>query len=260
MTGLAIFIAGGIFLCNVGLVAFLIFDSRRRSGQPSAPQVQPPLSEDENEDRLHEKSPKAACVGKSTLELDRFEAILAKTVKATVEEVLPNVLGDMIGDVRLKDVEFADDTESAETVPSMAQTDERPAPKFQPLSESATKDAFETDIRNFDDEPSAPVATGTSIDELEGAVDTAMNPDSTPEQQAQAGKILSEMQGTELLDRLSQNDDIDRRVNLCIRMSIRAEFESKKSPMAVPKSVKKSVAVKIVTDDIDDFNPADLLK
>lgn len=259
MTGFAIIIAGGIFLCNVGLVAFLVFDSRRKGGLPSPPPVQQPPLEDENAVK-HDESPKTAGVGKSTLELDRFEAILAKTVKTTVEEVLPNVLGDMIGDVRLKDVEFADDTESAETVPSMAQTDERPAPKFQPLSESATKDAFETDIRNFDDEPSAPVASGTTIDELEGAVDTAMNPDSTPQQQAQAGKILSEMQGTELLERLSQNDDIDRRVNLCIRMSIRAEFESKKSPMAVPKTVKKSVAVKIVTDDIDDFNPADLLK
>lgn len=259
MTGLAIFIAGGIFLCNVGLVAFLIFDSRR-SGQPSAPPVQPPQSEDENTDTPYEESPKTAGVGRSTLELDRFEAILAKTVKATVEEVLPNVLGDMIGDVRLKDVEFADETESAETVHSMSHTDEKPAPKFQPLSESATKDAFETDIRDFDDEPSAPVASGTTIDELEGAVDTVMNPDATPQQQAQAGKVLSEMQGTELLEKLSQNDDIDRRVNLCIRMSIRAEIESKEVPVSKPKTVKKSVAVKIVTDDIDDFNPADLLK
>ena len=260
MTGLAIFIAGGIFLCNVGLVAFLVFDSRRKGERPSPPQEQPPASEDENEDRSHEESPKTAGIGKSTLELDRFEAILAKTVKATVEEVLPNVLGDMLGEVRLKDVEFADETDSEETIPSVEHTDEKPAQKFQPLSESATKEAFETDIREFDDEPSAPVASGTTIDELESAVDTAMNPDATPQQQVQAGKILSEMQGTELLEKLSQNDDIDRRVNLCIRMSIRAEFESKKSPMAVPKSVKKSVAVKIVTDDIDDFNPADLLK
>lgn len=260
MTGLAIFIAGGIFLCNVGLVAFLVLDSRRKNGQPSPPPIQPPPLEEENADIQHEESPKTAGVGKSTLELDRFEAILAKTVKTTVEEVLPNVLGDMLGDVRLKDVEFADETDSIETIPSMEPTDEKPAQRFQPLSESATKDAFETDIRDFDDEPSAPVATGTTIDELEGAVDTAMNPDATPQQQAQAGKVLSEMQGTELLERLSQNDDIDRRVNLCIRMSIRAEFESKKSPMTMPKTVKKSVAVKIVTDDIDDFNPADLLK
>lgn len=260
MTGLAIFIAGGIFLCNVGLLAFLVLDSRRKGGQPSPPPVQPSPSEDENADTPHEESSKTAGVGKSTLELDRFEAILAKTVKTTVEEVLPNVLGDMLGDVRLKDVEFADDTESGETIPSMTPTDEKPAQKFQPLSESATNEAFDTDIRDFDDEPSAPVASGTTIDELEGAVDTAMNPDATPQQQAQAGKVLSEMQGTELLEKLSQNDDIDRRVNLCIRMSIRAEFESKKSPMAVPKSVKKSVAVKIVADDLNDFNPADLLK
>lgn len=260
MTGLAIFIAGGIFLCNVGLVAFLVLDSRRKGGQPSPPAAPPLQSKDENADSPTQESPKTAGVGKSTLELDRFEAMLAKTVKATVEEVLPGVVSEMIGEVRLKDVEFADDTESGETIPSMAPTKKKPAPRFQPLSESATKDAFETDIRDFDDEPSAPVASGTTIDELEGAVDTVMNPDATPQQQVQAGKILSEMQGTELLERLSQNDDIDRRVNLCIRMSIKAEIESKKAPVTMPKTVKKSVAVKIVTDDIDDFDPADLLK
>lgn len=261
MTGLAIFIAGGILLCNVALVAVVVIDSRKK-GKPKEN-----VSENSTVQESEEKNPasaeetqKKAGVGKSTFDIDKFESMMKETMKATVEEVLPSILSDMIGDVRLKDIEFADETESGETTPSMAQTDENPAPKFQPLSESATKDAFETDIRNFDDEPSAPVASGTTIDELEGAVDTAMNPDSTPQQQAQAGKILSEMQGTELLDRLSQNDDIDRRVNLCIRMSIRAEIESREVPMPKPKTVKKSVAVKIITDDIDDFNPADLLK
>lgn len=260
MTGLAIFIAGGIFLCNVGLVAFLVLDSRRKGGQLSSPPVQPTLPEDENAKSPHEESPKTAGVGKSTLELDRFEAMLAKTVRTTVKEVLPVMMEELIGDVRLKDVEFADDTESVETAVPMAQTEEKPVQKFQPLSESATKDAFETDIRDFDDEPSAPVASGTTIDELEGAVDTAMNPHATPRQQAEAGKILSEMQDTELMERLSQNDDIDRRVNLCIRMSIRAEFSSNGNNQTSSKAAKKTVSASIVADNPDDFDPADLLK
>lgn len=257
MTGLAIFIAGGILLCNVALVTVVVIDSRKKGRLKENEPVSSTNQESEEKNSASAENPqKKAGVGRSNFDIDRFESMM----KATVEKVLPAILTDMMGDVRLKDVEFDDETESGETTPFMAQTDEKPAQKFQPLSESATKDAFETDIRDFDDEPSAPVASGTTIDELEGAVDTAMNPDSTPQQQAQAGKILSEMQGTELLERLSQNDDIDRRVNLCIRMSIRAEIESRESPIPKPKTVKKSVAVKIVTDDIDDFNPADLLK
>lgn len=258
MTGLAIFIAGGILLCNFVLVAFLILDSRRKNCQPSPQQQQQP-SEDESADQPHEEQPKTAGVCKSSLELDRFESMLAKTVKDTVEQVLPVMLEDMIGDVRLKDVEFAED-EKSETKTSEEQTEEKPAHRFQPLSESAMNDAFETDIRDFDDEPSAPSASGTSIDELENAVDTAMNPEATPRQQAEAGKILSDMQGTELMERLSQNDDIDRRVNLCIRMSIRAEFSSNSNKPASGKTARKAVSVKIVTDNPDDFNPADLLK
>lgn len=256
MTGLAIFIAGGILLCNMALVAVVVLDSRKK-GKPEENRLEnSTIQESEDNNPPTEDSQKKAGVGKSNFDIDRFESMM----KATVEKVLPAILTDMIGEVRLKDVEFDEETESVESATSIARTDEKPAQKFQPLSESATKDAFETDIRAFDDEPSAPVASGTTIDELEGAVDTAMNPDSTPQQQVHAGKILSEMQGTELLERLSQNDDIDRRVNLCIRMSIRAEIESKEVPMPKPKTVKKSMAVKIVTDDIDDFNPADLLK
>lgn len=259
MTGLAIFIAGGIFLCNVGLVAFLVLDSRRKKNQQSPPPPPQQPSRDENADRPHDKQTKTAGVCKSYLELDRFESILAKTVKDTVEQVLPVMLEGMIGDVRLKDIEFVEE-EKTETKSSEVQSEGEQTRKFQPLSEAAMKDAFEIDIRDFDDEPSASSASGTSIEELENAVDTAMNPDATTQQQAEAGKILSEMQDTELMERLSQNDDIDRRVNLCIRMSIRAEFSSDGNKPSTHKVAKKSVSVNIVTDNPDDFDPADLLK
>ena len=108
--------------------------------------------------------------------------------------------------------------------------------------------------------PSAPMATGTSIEELEDAVNTAVNPNSTAEQQVKAGKLLAEIKDTELFDRIaSVNDDIDRRVNLCIRMSIKADIEAKNNTPTPPKTVRKSMSVKITTDDPDNFNPADML-
>lgn len=259
MTGIEIFIAGGILLCNVGLVAFLVIDSRRKSSLPLPSPSQEPAQEDENADIPQDEQPKVAGVCKSTFEVDRFESMLVKTVKDTVEQVLPDVLEGMIGDVRLKDVEFAED-ENPDKEISEEKSEEKPAHQFQPLSKSAMNDAFETDIRDFDDEPSAPLATGIPIDELENAVDIAMNPDATPQQQAEAGKVLAEMQDTELMERLTQNDDIDRRVNLCIRMSIRAEISSSVKKPTSNKAARKSVTVNIVTDNPDDFDPADLLK
>ena len=87
-----------------------------------------------------------------------------------------------------------------------------------------------------------------------------MDPDATPEQQAEAGKILSDLRDTELMERLtSTNDDIDRRVNLCIRMSIQAEIREKNSAAGLPRPVKKVSEIKTVTVKPEDFNPADML-
>ncbi len=86
----------------------------------------------------------------------------------------------MLGDVRLQDVEFADDKTDA-------QDSDEYKPHFTPLSSDETELAFGTDIREVDDMgPSAPMATGTSIEELEDAVNTAVNPNSTAEQQVKA--------------------------------------------------------------------------
>lgn len=179
---------------------------------------------------------------------------MLKVLEDTVKDTLPVLVGSMLGDVRLQDVEFADDKTDA-------QDSDEYKPHFTPLSSDETELAFGTDIREVDDMgPSAPMATGTSIEELEDAVNTAVNPNSTAEQQVKAGKLLAEIKDTELFDRIaSVNDDIDRRVNLCIRMSIKADIEAKNNTPTPPKTVRKSMSVKITTDDPDNFNPADML-
>ena len=180
---------------------------------------------------------------------------MMKVITDTVTETLPQVVKSMIGDVNFKDVEFAEET------PHMPEQQTTLSPKFTPLSAAETDTAFDVDIRDVEDSgPSAPTATGIPLDELEEKINTAMNPDATPEQQAEAGKILSDLRDTELMERLtSTNDDIDRRVNLCIRMSIQAEIREKNSAAGLPRPVKKVSAVKTVTVKPEDFNPADML-
>lgn len=255
MTGLEIFFVGSLLLCNAVIAGALVFgkNGRQSSHKADEKSVVPDNADEQPE---KEATPEQkSCVGASSFDIDRLETKMIQAVTETMKETFPILVNGVIGDVRLKDVEFAEDTQDKnETiVPEKS--------KFTPLSSDETAAAFDTDIRDFDDAgPSAPTATGASLDELENAFDTAMDRDATPEQQAEAGKCLSEIKDTQLYERLvSANDDIDRRVNLCIRMSIQAEIEAKNSIPRPPRVIRKSVSVNIPADNPDDFNPADML-
>lgn len=255
MTGFEIFAVGGILACNAILVGHLIMDKRRpKTAEKKEEDVTEGNSGQQQEVSVPVPENKFL-VGASSFDIDSLEARMMKVIADTVTETLPKVVKSMIGDVSLKDVEFAEEESDASE-----QQDEKP-PKYTPLSPEETDKAFDVDIRDVEDsEPSAPVATGVPLDELEEKINTAMNPDATPEQQVEAGKILSDLRDTELMERLtSTNDDIDRRVNLCIRMSIQAEIREKNSAAVPPRSVKKVSVVKTATAKPEDFNPADML-
>lgn len=252
MNGIAIFFCGGIFLCCLLMVAWLVFDARQRTTKPSA--NRPIVEDNEKPEFPEENPPTSECiVGKSRFEIDKLEEMMAQVARDTVKAMLPAAVNELMGDVDVRDVEFAnEETKVSEKVN-----------KFTPMSSREVSEAFDTDIRDVEDsDPSAPLASGASLDEIEDAVNTAINPDASETQQAKAGKILSEVKDTELFDRLtSANDDIDRRVNLCIKMSIKAEIEARNIMPRTSRSkvVKKSVSVDIPLNDTDDFNLADLL-
>ena len=255
MTGFEIFAVGGILACNAVLVGHLIMDKRRpKSTEKKENGVVPDSSGQQPEVSVPVPENKSL-VGASSFDIDSLEARMMKVITDTVTETLPKVVKSMIGDVNFKDVEFAEET------PDMPEPETTQSPKFTPLSAAETDTAFDVDIRDVEDAvPSAPSATGIPLDELEEKINTAMNPDATPEQQVESGKILSDLRGTELMERLtSTNDDIDRRVNLCIRMSIQAEIREKNSAAGLPRPVKKVSSVKTVTVKPEDFNPADML-
>ena len=245
---------GAILVSNAVIVALLLRDSKGKAKdvQESDDEKSPTL-----ENNLSDATPThKAGIGKSTFSIEDFEKRMMETVATSVKEMLPVMLEEMVGELKLKDVEFAEDqTVFPESVEQKNETK-----KFQPLSKDDTAAAFDTDIRDFtDDEPAVPSANGATLDELEAAVDTAMDKDATPEQQAKAGKVLSELQDTELFERITENDDIDRRVNMCIKMSIRADINIKNRNPKTPDAVKKAVSKIVIADKLDDFNPADLL-
>ena len=197
MSGIEIFFVGGILLCCVVMVAWLMFDVKQRMrDKPDSP---PDKQETEKEPATETERPteETSCIGASSFEIDRLEELMEKVAKETFKTMIPLAMNEIAGDVNLKDVEFAPDPEET--------ADEKPEPekRFSPMTSEEIADAFETDIRDFDDSgPAAPMAKGATLDEIEEAFDTALSPDATPQQQAEAGKVLSEVKDTELYDRL----------------------------------------------------------
>ena len=73
---------------------------------------------------------------------------------------------------------------------------------------------------------------------------------------------------THLYDVITSNEEIDRRVELCFRLSIQSEISLKKIPSKKPKSEapkstkapKRALSVDLDKVDPDDFDVADILK
>ena len=92
-----------------------------------------------------------------------------------------------------------------------------------------------------EDEPDSPRASGSSFDEIDNAVKTAKNPEATKKECEQATKVFSELEGTELYDKLMSGSS-----ELSIRIKGLIEVWLKKP--------KKDF---IVPDNIEDFDIRD---
>lgn len=269
MGGIEIFIGGGILLCNAVLVAYLLKSDR--NGNKKAPEEAPPqtVPEPEVADNIQSApepqapttdSPADKGVAPSKFNVDEFMAKMAAEIVSDVKKQLPQMLSEMIGELKEKDVEFVPDDEIEQFTPAKV---------IAPLNSEEIDDAFNTDMRGIDDTPpSEPMAQASSIDELEDAVATAVNPESTDEELAAAGKVIEPYKETKLYDVITSNEEIDRRVELCFRLSIQSEISLKKIPpkkqkTETPRSskvAKRSLSVDLDKIDPDDFDVADILK
>lgn len=266
MSGIEIFIGGGILVCNAVLVAYLLKSNRNgKKGVPEdASSETAPEAEADNAPVSPEPQSSFNSADKgaapSKFNVDEFMAKMASDIVSDVKKQLPEMLSELVGELKLKDVEFVPDDQIEQF--TLAKV-------IAPLDTEEIDDAFNTDMRDIDDAPpSEPLAKASSIDELEEAVATAVNPNSSDEEMAAAGKIIEPYKETHLYDVITSNEEIDRRVELCFRLSIQSEISLKKIPSKKPKSettktpkvAKRSLSVDLENVDPDDFDVADILK
>lgn len=220
MTGIEIFFCGGFMVIAIFCMLFLtgiIKPVSQKPGEEKAEKIPP--KEEAEPDHSHVVAP-------SKFNVDEFMAQISSEVISDVRKELPKILKAAIGEVKFSDIKFEDGYEDD------SEPDEDFVPrKFKALNTDETDDAFNTDLRNIDDTPpSEPIATGTSIDELEKAMDVAMDNKSSDEELAEAGKVIQPFTVTKLFDAITTNEEIDRRIELCLTLALRAELSMKLKP------------------------------
>ena len=149
-------------------------------------------------------------VPQSDFDLDRFREVLTESITAAMTYVLKA----KIGDVNPQDVEFK---------------------KSEQESRSSAKDDAVNDISDdtpdmddFEPDSVSPPAKGESIDEIEAAVSVAANPSATPEQKAEAGRVLTGMRDVVFIGKMMETDErINAGIMNCIAESVRAAHKKK---------------------------------
>lgn len=250
MTGIEIFFCGGFLLTAIFCLLFLTGVIKPVSQKASEEKVDElPPKEEAASDNIHVVAP-------SKFNVDEFMAQISSEVISDVRKELPTILRQAIGDVRISDVKFEDGFDDD------SEPDEEFVPrKFKALNSDETDDAFSTDLRNIDDTPpSEPVATGTSMDELEKAMDVAMDNKSSEEELAEAGKVIEPFTVTKLFDAITTNEEIDRRIELCLTLALRAELSmrpisskadsnNEKKKVTPTESVKQTTQLKTESEE-----------
>ena len=152
-------------------------------------------------------------VPQSDFDLDRFREVLTESITAAMTYVLKA----KIGDVSPQDVEFKNpDTDSSgNDNTGNASTD------------TETADGT-PDMDDFEPDSVSPPAKGESIDEIEAVVSVAANPAATPEQKAEAGRVLTGMRDVVFIGKMMETDErINAGIMNCIAESVRAARKKK---------------------------------
>lgn len=149
MTGVSIFLLGTVALTNVGFLLYLMRDHNRNAKTPEAkpPEAQPTAEEEQPK----EPSEVKATVGKSKFRIEEFDERFEQ-MEQRFDRVI-KMLDRLDGDVRLKDVEFAnyEDKPTDEEIARDAEEVDN-APKHKRMTPAEEKEAF-TDARMEDVEP-----------------------------------------------------------------------------------------------------------
>lgn len=204
-----------LMICAFLYLAFVTWMFRGKGKKPDTKtdgkkEAQETVSDSDGEEP---KKNAVTVVPQSDFDLDRFREVLTESITAAMTYVLKA----KIGDVNPQDVEFKNpDTASS----GNGNTDD---------TSTDTDTADETpDMDDFEPDSVSPPAKGESIDEIEAAVSVAANPAATPEQKAEAGRVLTGMRDVVFIGKMMETDErINAGIMNCIAESVRAAHKKK---------------------------------
>lgn len=278
MTGMTIFLLGAVALSNLGFLAYLLLD---RNGKIRPPADKPPenTSAQEPQPPAPETPAPQSLVGKSKFNIDdELESRIDRLVDNAFDRNIRRIKLTMLGDVHMTDVEFGDEasaTTAAVTgngVPKGNPPEPEQPVKNARMTPEQEKSAFD-DIRIEDVDPdtvSAPSATGATMEDIEESISTAMNPEATPEQKVKAGQVLEPLMDTTLMEGLMSYEEIYKGIQSCMTELLRENiaYKQARKPDGKAKNaqtvgnppVEEHASTFKIAKNIDDFDPADLLK
>lgn len=201
-----------LILCAFVYLAFVTWMFRGKGKKPNTKtdgkkEAQETVSDSDGEEP---KKNAVTVVPQSDFDFDKFREVLTESMAAA----MTYVLNAKMGDVNPQDVEFK---------------------KSEQESRSSAKDDTVNDISDdtpdmddFEPDSVSPPAKGESIDEIEAAVSVAANPSATPDQKAEAGRVLSGMRDVVFIGKMMETDErINAGIMNCIAESVRAAHKKK---------------------------------
>ncbi len=201
-----------LILCAFVYLAFVTWMFRGKGKKPDTKtggkkETQETASDSDGEEP---KKNVVTVVPQSDFDFDKFREVLTESMAAA----MTYVLNAKMGDVNPQDVEFK---------------------KSEQESRSSAKDDTVNDISDdtpdmddFEPDSVSPPAKGESIDEIEAAVSVAANPAATPEQKAEAGRVLTGMRDVVFIGKMMETDErINAGIMNCIAESVRAAHKKK---------------------------------
>lgn len=204
-----------LMICAFLYLAFVTWMFRGKGKKPDTKtdgkkEAQETVSDSDGEEP---KKNAVTVVPQSDFDLDRFREVLTESITAAMTYVLKA----KIGDVNPQDVEFKN-PDTASSVNSNAEDNP---------TDSDTADET-PDMDDFEPDSVSPPAKGESIDEIEAAVSVAANPAATPEQKAEAGRVLTGMRDVVFIGKMMETDErINAGIMNCIAESVRAAHKKK---------------------------------
>lgn len=201
-----------LILCAFVYLAFVTWMFRGKGKKPDTKtggkkETQETASDSDGEEP---KKNVVTVVPQSDFDFDKFREVLTESMAAA----MTYVLNAKMGDVNPQDVEFK---KSEQESRSSAKDDD-----VNDISDDTP------DMDDFEPDSVSPPAKGESIDEIEAAVSVAANPSATPEQKAEAGRVLTGMRDVVFIGKMMETDErINAGIMNCIAESVRAAHKKK---------------------------------